>query len=143
MPSRPVSKSPLKNMVRRLRDLAHIMDSEKSVGMQEHLPGYPSLASFIASDPDQTSAIYKRFDRLASRHLLHLQSQLAELEAEQDRLDREQHHEDLNTKQYSRNWTAFCNAAAHDARQKRRKELAEEIGRTLKDYREYNTPESR
>jgi hypothetical protein len=88
MPSRPVSKSPLKNMVRRLRDLAHIMDSEKSAGMQEHLPGYPSLASFIASDPDQTSAIYKRFDQLASRHLLHLQSQLAELEAEQDRLDR-------------------------------------------------------
>ena len=79
--------------MRRLWDLVHIMKTEKRIGMQEHLPCYPSLAAFIASDPDQTSAIYKGFNRLAPRHLLHLQSQLAELEAEQDRLDREQHHE--------------------------------------------------
>jgi len=112
------------------------MDIEKRAGMKEYLSGYPSLAAFIASDPDQTSAIYKRFNRLASRHLLHLQSHLADLQAEQDRLDCEQHKEGRETKQYSRNWVVFCDAASRDAQQKRRKELADQIGQTLKEYSE-------
>jgi len=134
--SEPVSWTHESKRVGRLLDIFHIMDIEKQAGTQDYLPGYPSLAAFIASDPDQTSAVYKRFNRLASRHLLHLQSHLSDLQAEQDTLDREQHREDLGTKQYSRNWAVFCDAASRDARQKRRKELADEIGQTLKEYSE-------
>lgn len=47
------------------------------------LDGFPSLAEFIASDPDHTSLVFRRFDKLAARNLLYLQSELAELEAKQ------------------------------------------------------------
>lgn len=107
----------------------------RSENRSPYLPGYPSLASFLVSDADQTTAIYKRFNRLAARHLLHLQSELAELQAQQDELDREEWSGTLRSKQYSRNWPEFCQAASHDPRQKQRKELAEAIGVALKEYR--------
>ncbi|KAF2182350.1 hypothetical protein K469DRAFT_586666 [Zopfia rhizophila CBS 207.26] len=100
-----------------------------------YLPGYPSLAAFIASDRDQTAAIYRRYNRLAARNLLHLQSELAELEAEQDRLDEEERLGDNASKQFSRNWPDFCCAALSDPRQKERKQLAENIRTTLHEYR--------
>ena len=49
--------------------------------------GYASLAAFIASDRDRSTSIFRRFDRLSARNLLYLQSELAELEAQQDALD--------------------------------------------------------
>ncbi|ORY09579.1 hypothetical protein BCR34DRAFT_540591 [Clohesyomyces aquaticus] len=108
------------------------MDAEAS----SKLPvGYPSLAAFIASDPDQTAAIFRRFNRLAARNLLHLQSELAELESKQDQLDEEECHGGLERKQYSRNWPDFCHAALTDSRQQERKVLAEEIRTVLKEYR--------
>lgn len=109
------------------------MDSEN---ISPHLHGYPSLAAFLASDPDQTTAIYKRFNRLAARHLLHLQSELAELQSQQDQLDEEERHGTVALKQYSRNWPEFCEAASHDARQKQRKDLAQDIGVALSNYRQ-------
>jgi hypothetical protein len=47
------------------------------------LDGYPSLTEDIASDPDRTSLVFRRFDKLAVRNLLYLQSELVELEAKQ------------------------------------------------------------
>lgn len=105
-------------------------------GSSRYLSGFPSLAAFIASDRDQTSAIFKRFNRLAARNLLHLQSELAELQAKQDRLDEAELNGDLASKQYSRNWPDFCHAALSDSRQKERKELAEIISVTLREYSE-------
>ncbi|KAF2113986.1 hypothetical protein BDV96DRAFT_495249 [Lophiotrema nucula] len=113
------------------------MDIEAGSGVRHYLTGYPSLAAFIASDRDQTSAIFKRFKRLGARNLLHLQSELAELEARQDELDDEaRRSQDLFTKQCLRNWPEFCLAASSDERQRERKELAEAIKATLRDYRE-------
>lgn len=51
--------------------------------------GYASLAAFIASDADKSTAIYRRFDRLSARNLLFLQSELEELQALQDKYDEE------------------------------------------------------
>lgn len=101
-----------------------------------YIEGYPSLAAFIASDPDKTTFIFKRFNRLAARNLLHLQSELAKLEAKQDDLDRQASEEDLQSKQCLRNWEDFSCAAILDSRQKERLELALKIQKTLKDYRE-------
>jgi hypothetical protein len=50
-------------------------------GRTRPLDGFPSLSEFIASDHDRTSLVFRRFDRLAARNLLYLQSELAELEA--------------------------------------------------------------
>ena len=64
-------------------------DSEDAVAEIHYVKGYPSLAAFIASDCDQSTAIYRRFDRLSARNLLGLQSELVELEARQDAFDAE------------------------------------------------------
>jgi hypothetical protein len=55
----------------------------------KHLMGYPRYSAFIASDEDKSTTIFRRFERLSARNLLYLESELAELEAEQDRLDEE------------------------------------------------------
>ena len=111
------------------------MDVEAGAGAHQYLTGYPSLAAFIASDRDQTSAIFKRFKRLGARNLLHLQSELAELESRQDELDDEANRcQDLSTKQFLRNWPEFCLAASSDGRMRERKELAETIKATVKEY---------
>ena len=100
----------------------------------QYLDGYPSLAAFISSDHDQTSAIFKRFNRTAARNLLHLQSELAELQARQDALDNVEWGRGVALKQYSRNWNDFCHAARCDSRQQKRKELGESIRVVLKEY---------
>jgi hypothetical protein len=106
--------------------------------MSYRLSGYPSLAVFIASDRDRSTLIYKRFDELAARNLLYLQSELADLQAQQRAFD----DEDLATrnlavKQCSRNFTALTKARADgDVKQNQRWDLILEIRRAMKDYRE-------
>jgi hypothetical protein len=51
--------------------------------------GYPQLAAYIAADEDKSITIYRRFERLAARNLLYLESELADLEAKQDELDQQ------------------------------------------------------
>src|SRR5580692_1771025 len=51
--------------------------------------GYPQYAALIASDKDKSTTVYRQFDRLAARNLLYLETELAELEARQDSLDKE------------------------------------------------------
>ncbi|KAF2829009.1 hypothetical protein CC86DRAFT_368147, partial [Ophiobolus disseminans] len=119
------------------------MDIEKTAGTSQYLSGYPSLAAFIATDRDQTTAIFKRFRRLGARHLLHVQSHLAELQAELDVLDREDFEGNLDMKQCSRNWKRFCDVATYDDRQRKKRDLGSEIGHSLKQYREALFYESR
>jgi hypothetical protein len=111
-------------------------DAESTIN---HLAGYPSLAAFIASDRDRTTFIYKRFDELAARNLLYLQSELAELHSKQRAFDQEDLISDMQTKQCARNFTAFEKAALqsnNNTKQKERWELATLIRKTLKEYRE-------
>ncbi|VUC34359.1 unnamed protein product [Clonostachys rosea] len=69
---------------------------------REHPDGYPSLAAFMASDPDRTALIFKRFDRLTARTLLYLESELAELQAQLDAFDEEDRGSPC-----ARNWTTY------------------------------------
>ncbi|KAI4959092.1 hypothetical protein J4E86_002813 [Alternaria arbusti] len=102
-----------------------------------HLSGYPSLAHFIASDRDRTTLIYKRYDELAARNLLYLQSELAELQARQFVLDQADLHANLETKQCARNFADFQKATEiNDVDQEERWKLMKDIRETLKEYRE-------
>ncbi|KAG9540087.1 hypothetical protein KCU79_g19266, partial [Aureobasidium melanogenum] len=49
--------------------------------------GYRLFSDFISSDPLRSTTIFRRFDRLAMRNLLYLESELAALESEVERLD--------------------------------------------------------
>jgi hypothetical protein len=69
-----------------------------------YLTGYPSLVAFLSNDQDKTTTVYKRFDRLAARNLLCLQSLIARFQAQQDALNEEYMAGGLETKQCTRNW---------------------------------------
>lgn len=105
---------------------------------QQYVTGFASLANFVASDRDRTTLIFKRFDELAARNLLYLQSELAELYAKQRRLDLEDVSATLKAKQCARNFADFEKAAGDggDAKQKEKKDLMLQIRSTLKEYRE-------
>lgn len=105
-----------------------------------YVNGYPELASFIATDRDRTTLIFKRFDRLAARNLLHLQSELARLQAKLDRLDQpsqemgEDIEQMLAAGRCLRNWETFKSAAEQSVQEQERLVLYKDIQMTLKDY---------
>ncbi|EQB45488.1 hypothetical protein CGLO_15629 [Colletotrichum gloeosporioides Cg-14] len=51
--------------------------------------GYAEAASWMARDVDNETLVYRRFDELATRNLLYLQSELLSLEHQLNELDRE------------------------------------------------------
>ncbi|KAK8002563.1 hypothetical protein PG989_002282 [Apiospora arundinis] len=63
------------------------MNGQSSFQKREPINGFPRFADAITQDPDRTGTIYRRFDRLASRDLLLMEAEIAELEALQDRYD--------------------------------------------------------
>ncbi len=112
-------------------------DLEKHTIGVNYVPGYPSLAAFIASDPDHSTAIYRRFDRLSARNLLYLQAELSILEKKQDELDKEDlKSDDIDAKDKARNWEtllARAEAGSDDAAEERVK-VVKAIRDKIKEY---------
>jgi hypothetical protein len=105
---------------------------------EQTLDGYPSLTRFIASDHDRTTLVFKRFDSLAIRNLLHIQSELAELQARQDASDSKDYSidADMDAKACAMTWENSKKlAASGDLVQIERVKLAREIRNTIKEYR--------
>jgi len=100
--------------------------------------GYPTLAAWIGRDPDNETFVFRKFDRLSARNLLHLQCQLIQLEDEIDKLDEEaRKSSDLNARQASRRWEKLKELATDPARsEKARLDKADELAVKIKEYRE-------
>jgi len=115
--------------------MASLAPTGSDKNRSRYIDGFPALAAFIASDRDGTSAIFKRFNRLAARNLLYLQCELAELQHKLDTFD----YEDGNareTLQSLRNWEEY---KAREAAQPERMDLLRKIRATMKEYRKYPT----
>lgn len=110
-------------------------DTEHGAVAIRYVKGFPSLASFIASDRDKTTVIFKRFDMLSARNLLYLQSELAELQARQELFDKEDLNASKAVKQCARNWHDFLHQAEENEGQKERMKLVKQIRETIKEYR--------
>ena len=117
-------------------------DVDEERGKHEPVRGYPSLARFAISDRSGKCAqIYRGFHELAVRNLLHLQSQLAELESQQRAFDDEDWaSEDLDVKARCRDWAelkTIADDASSDERgaAQRRIDLAFEVQAKLAEYR--------
>ncbi|CAK1356504.1 hypothetical protein CB0940_10959 [Cercospora beticola] len=63
------------------------MTSSVEKGIQRSPHGLPGLASFTARDPDHETYIFRRFNDLTARNLLHLQSELLDLRQQLCELD--------------------------------------------------------
>ena len=101
-----------------------------------HVNGYSSLATFLSSDRDKSTTIYRRFDNLSARNLLILQSELMELEALQEKYDTEDRSLSTNEKASMRNWAILEREAKEfdNARAKERIRLTLEIRAKIKEY---------
>lgn len=54
---------------------------------RDHRSGYGRYAGFVSEDPDKSTTIYRRFETLTARSLLYLESELSELEQQQEMFD--------------------------------------------------------
>ena len=118
--------------------MSQSLDVELATSDKEYPNGFASVAAFIAKDPDNTSTIYRRFDRLAARNLLYLQSKLQNLEATQDQLDDEDlRTDDVESKKAATSWEDFERLAKTQGREreKKRMEVAEQIEIAISKYR--------
>lgn len=101
--------------------------------------GYPALASWIARNPDYDTFVFRRFDKLSARNLLHLESQIAQLEWELDSCDQEamwKSRNDVGTGHAIRNWEVFSESAKDsNLLEHRQMVLVSEISAKLKEYR--------
>jgi hypothetical protein len=101
--------------------------------------GYPALATWIGGDPDGETLVFRRFRRLSARNLLHLQSQLIQLEQEIDGLDMQARTSaDLDARQASRRWETFTKlaklAADPDRPERVHMEKVSELSAKMKKY---------
>ncbi|CAI7587269.1 unnamed protein product [Penicillium manginii] len=114
-------------------------------GLGNARDGYPALAAWIGRDPDGETLVFRRFRQLSARNLLHLQSQLIQLEQEIDELDNEaRRSNDLDARQASRRWETLTKLAADPARPEReRLEKVAELSTKIKEYEEALLRQSR
>jgi hypothetical protein len=99
--------------------------------------GFPAVAAWIARDPDNETFIFRKFDELTARNLLHLQSQVIVLEAKLKKYDEESRdNEELNKSLLA--WETFERRAndGNYPEETDRMELVKEIQVKLKDYRQ-------
>lgn len=102
--------------------------------------GFPALARRIATNPDYETFIFRKFDRLSARNLLHLESRLSYLEWKLDQADQQAalgpDKVDNETLRSVRVWEAFEENAKDENRPEHdRMMIEEEIGEVLKEYR--------
>lgn len=102
--------------------------------------GYPALSSWIARDPDGETLVFRKFNRMSARNLLHLQCQLTGLEREIDQLDDQARRSaDREEQQSSRRWETLIEHAKDPNRpEKKRLKKAEELSVMLKEYCGYS-----
>ncbi|KAF2014522.1 hypothetical protein BU24DRAFT_423448 [Aaosphaeria arxii CBS 175.79] len=105
--------------------------------------GFPSLSTFMSHNAQCESFIFKRFDRLAARNLLYMQSELAALEARLDELDAEDALDPRGSeaKRSARMWEEFERLGGGSdgdgsPRMRERWEVVMKIRSTLREYHE-------
>lgn len=99
--------------------------------------GYPAVAAWISRDPDHESYVFRRFDRLRARNLLHLQSGLIELESQLDTLDQQAAVPgvDHELKHSCRRWETLAENAHGREDLRKRMDLVVQIEEKLEKYR--------
>lgn len=99
--------------------------------------GYPAYGDFLAADPDNETLIFCKFDRLATRNLLALQSEVKALEAESRALDREICLSDQKVLASMARWESLIEEANKDRTsiEARYIDLTLRIRAKLKEYR--------
>jgi hypothetical protein len=99
--------------------------------------GFADVARWIALDPDNETFIYRKFDELAARNLLYLQSELLFLQKQLNELDKsDANSDDMDLKDASRTWETLMQRYDSGNEEARvRMGLIVRIRAKLKEYR--------
>lgn len=99
--------------------------------------GFANVARWISLDPDNETFIYRRFNQLAARNLLYLQSELLALEKQLDELDKnDAFSDDMILKDSARTWETLMSLYENgNIEAKARMDLIVELRAKLKEYR--------
>ncbi|KAK5698611.1 hypothetical protein LTR97_006257 [Elasticomyces elasticus] len=93
-----------------------------------HTDGYPAIASFISSDPDSESFVFRKFNTLTARKLLNAQAELLDLEKRLTDFDAQTAaSEDRELTDSARRWETFAANAKIRQQERERKEVMDEI----------------
>lgn len=96
---------------------------------------YPSFSGFIASDTELS--LFRRFDRLSSRNLLYLQSEIFDLQTQLEGFDQEDYNEKSGDVILSAKcWETFAARAEEHPRENERMETIRRIRVAMKEYQE-------
>jgi hypothetical protein len=112
------------------------MSSDTELQLGHLRDGYPTLVDWIARDPHNEAFVFRRFDRLGARSILHLQAKLIDLERKIDRQDEQaRKSNDRETRASSRRWETLMEHGKDTSRkEKNRVESLEELSAVLKQY---------
>jgi hypothetical protein len=110
-------------------------DVEKSSSQPRH--GFPAVAAFIASDPDHETYIFRKFNTLTARNLIHFQSEILDLQQQLQEYDEKaQSGNDSRLMLSLRHWEILKTCARdRDGDERKLKALADEIAVKLDKYR--------
>lgn len=99
--------------------------------------GFADVARWISLDPDNETFIYRRFNQLAARNLLYLQSELLALEKQLDELDKnDAFSDDMTLKDSARTWEILTELYENgNTEAKARMDLIVKMRAKLKEYR--------
>lgn len=99
--------------------------------------GFADVARWISLDPDNETFIYRRFNQLAARNLLYLQSELLAIEKQLDELDKNDAlSDDMTLKDSARTWETLVSLHENgNTDAKTRMDLIVKLRAKLKEYR--------
>lgn len=96
---------------------------------------HAAFAEFIASDPELS--VFRSFQALSARNLLHLQSRMLEIEAELQKSDNDDAASGSEASRLAtRCWEVFASRAQEkDSREAKKMDLVNRLQDTIKEYR--------
>ncbi|SPO03231.1 uncharacterized protein DNG_05913 [Cephalotrichum gorgonifer] len=100
--------------------------------------GYAAVAHWVSLDRDNEGFVFRKFDELAARNLLYLQSEILHLEGRLRELDEQDvASDDMALKDAARTWEVLVEKVeAGDDAAKKRMRLIEDVRMKLKEYHE-------
>lgn len=104
--------------------------------------GYTGAASWVASDPDNESFVFRKFDKLAALNLLYMQSEILELEKAIEEFHKSTIESyDMDLKDAARTWETLVHQSqpgmAFRQEAEEKMDLILKLRKSLKSYREY------
>lgn len=114
------------------------LNSDPESGESNRFGGYTAAAAFLASDPDNETLIFRKFDGLGALNLLYMQSEILELEKRIQELHLTTlKSDDMGVIEAASRWeTLLEQCQRNEPKARERMDLILDLRKKLKEYRE-------